>query len=196
MTQGRAEIVAWVGSQVLPHEADVRAWLRRRLLSPATVDDVVQEAYCRIAALTSIDHIDDGRAYFFRTASSIVIDQARRARVVRIDSVAEMESLDVVNDEPSPERIVSGWRDLARVKALIDGLPERCRRVFQLRRIHGCSQREVAEQLGMTENVVEQQSIRGLKLILKALSDEGAEDIAPPRLAKWNEQRGNRTKRR
>lgn len=194
--QSRAEIVAWVASHVLPHEADLRAWLRQRLRSSAAVDDVVQEAYCRIAALTSVTHIENGRAYLFRTASAIVIDQIRRARIVQIDSVAEMDLLDVVHDEPTPERIVAGWRDLARVKSLIEGLPDRCRRVFELRRIHGLSQREVAEQLGVTENVVEQQSARGLKLILKALTEGGAEDIVPSKLAKWNEQHGNRKRDR
>src|SRR3546814_9848505 len=27
----RAKIMAWVGTEILPHEADVRAWLRRTL---------------------------------------------------------------------------------------------------------------------------------------------------------------------
>jgi RNA polymerase sigma-70 factor (ECF subfamily) len=192
MTQSRAEIVAWVGGQVLPHEADVRAWLRRRLPSAAAVDDVVQEAYCRIAALDDVTHIVSGRAYFFRAASSIVIDQMRRARVVHLDSVAEMDELNVVDDEPSPERVVAGRRDLARVKALIEGLPDRCRAIFELRRIHGLSQKSVAEQLGVTENVVEQQSIRGMKLIMKALAWEGAAELIPFKRRSRNGQGENR----
>lgn len=166
-----------MGSQVLPHEADVRAWLRRRLPTSAAVDDVVQEAYCRIAALGSVSHIASGRAYLFRVAANIVVEQMRRARIVQIDTVAEIEALHILDDEPSPERIVAGRRELARVKGLIDGLPARCRKVFELRRIHGLPQREVAERLGVTENVVEQQSIRGLRLILKRLAEENAADV-------------------
>ncbi len=177
MTQSRAEIVAWVGSQVLPHEGDVRAWLRRRLPSQASVDDVIQEAYCRIAALGSVSHIGSGRAYLFRVASNILVEQLRRARIVQIDSMAEIESLHVVDDEPSPERIVSGRRELALVQSLIEALPERCRKVFELRRIHGLPQREVARRLGVTENVVEQQSVRGLRLILKRLAEETEPDV-------------------
>lgn len=193
MKQSRAEIVAWVGSNVLPHEADVRAWLRSRLSSPAAVDDVVQEAYCRIAALPSVAHISNGRAYFFRTAASIVVDQIRRSQVVHIDSVAELSTLGVADDDPSPERVVSARRDLARVKTLIEGLPERCRRIFEMRRIQGLPQREVAERMGVTENVVELQSIRGLRLILKALAQGGAADIAPLRLVRRYGQDRNGT---
>lgn len=181
MEKGRAEIVAWVGSQMLPHESDVRRWLRKRVPSDAAIDDIVQEAYCRVAALSSIAHIDNGRAYFFRAVSSIFIDQLRRARVVRIDSVTEIGSLNVVDEEPSPERVVSARRDLARVRRLIEDLPAKCRRIMELRRIDGLPQREVAERLGVTENVVEAQSIRGLRLVMKALEDEGATDVAPRR---------------
>ena len=187
----RAEIVAWVGSHVLPHEADVRAWLKRRVRSQESVDDVVQEAYCRIAALSDVSHIKEGRAYFFRTAANIVAEQIRRARIVHIDSVAEIEALNVVDDEPTPDRIVAGRYDLLRVKALVAALPHRCRQVFELRRIDGLAQKEVAARLGVSENVVEQQSTRGLKLILKALAEEEFPTTASTssRLMKWYEQR-------
>lgn len=171
MKQSRAEIIAFVGSQILPHEADVRAWLRRSGSPPADVDDVVQETYCRLAALEAVSHIVSGRAYFFRTARNIAIARIRRARVVRIDCVTEIDALNVVDDEPSPERVVAGRRELARVRHLIEGLPERCRQVFTLRRIQGLSQREVAARLGVTENVVEAQAMRGLRLILRALAE-------------------------
>ena len=179
MDQGRSEIVAWVGGQVLPHERDVRAWLRRARAAPDDVDDIVQEAYCRLAALTSIEHIANGRAYFFQTVRNIVAERFRRARVVRIDYVTEIDALNVLDNEPSAERVVDGRRELRRVQGLIEGLPERCREVFKLRRIHGLSQREVAELLGVSENVVEAQAARGLRLILAALAGEG--DADPPR---------------
>jgi RNA polymerase sigma factor (sigma-70 family) len=176
LKQSRAELVAFVGGQILPHEADVRAWLRRTGSAPADIDDVVQETYCRLAALDSVAHIASGRAYFFRTARNISIEKIRRARIVRIDCVTEIDALNVVDDEPSPERVVAGRRELGRVQQLIEGLPERCRQIFTLRRIHGLSQREIAARLGVTENVVETQSARGLRLILRALSEATAQD--------------------
>jgi RNA polymerase sigma factor (sigma-70 family) len=161
-------------------------------MPPSAVDDVVQEAYCRIVALSDVNQIKSGRAYFFRTVSNIVIDQIRRARIVPIESGAEIEALNVVSDEATPERIVAGYHDLLRVKALIAGLPERCRRVFELRRIQGLSQKEVAQCLGVTENVVEQQSIRGLRLILKALTQAGEGKPAVLESRKWYERSGKR----
>ena len=166
----RRDIVAWVGGQILPHEADVRSWLRRGGSSAEDVDDIVQEAYCRLAALGGVAHIANGRAYFFQTARNIMLERIRRSRVVRIDCVTEIDALNIVDSEPSPERIVASRRELARVQELIEGLPERCRDIFKLRRVHGMPQRDIARLLGVSENVVEMQTMRGLRLILRALT--------------------------
>ena len=175
MTQPRAEIVAWVGRHILPHEADVRAWLRRCGASPEDADDIVQEAYCRLATLDSVAHIVNGRAYLFQTARNIGIERLRRAKIVRIDHLTEIELADVVDSGPSPERITADRNELRRVQALIEELPDRCRQIFKLRRIHGVPQREVARLLSVTENVVELQVMRGVRLILKRLAeDEGS----------------------
>jgi RNA polymerase sigma-70 factor (ECF subfamily) len=194
MGQSRSEVVAWVGGHVLPHESDVRAWLRRARLAPDEIDDIVQEAYCRLASLDSVAHILNGRAYFFQTARNISAERARRARIVRIDYATEIDALNILDNEPSPEQVVDSRRELARVQGLIAGLPDRCREVFTLRRIHGLSQKQVADRLKVTENVVEAQSARGLRLILAALA--GQSQIEPTRRSPSSNDKANRTRGR
>lgn len=162
--------MAWVGQEILPHESDVRAWLRRTL-DPADLEDVIQETYCQIAGLDDVGHIRSGRAYFFTAARSIVLMRLRRARIVSIESVTEIDRLNIVGDEPSPEQVTAGRRELDRVRRLIEGLPDRCRRVFELRKIDGLSQREVAQRLGVAEHIIENDVVKGLKLILQAIAD-------------------------
>ncbi|MEJ2408791.1 MAG: sigma-70 family RNA polymerase sigma factor, partial [Novosphingobium sp.] len=170
-------LVGWVGRHVLPHERDVRKWLRGAF--PAIdVDDVIQEAYCRISELECVDHIEDPRRYFFRTARNIVLEQMRRERVVRIEAASgliEMENGPV--DEFSPERIVAGRSALRRVERLIEALPERARQVFFLRKIEGVSQREIAARLGLTENIVENEVARGLRRILSQMTEDERIDM-------------------
>ena len=175
MTQSRKEIVAWVGSHVLPHEASVRSWLRRWMGRVQDIDDVMQEAYCRLAALESTEHIGSGQAYLFRTARNIVLEQVRRSRIVRIENLLEAGGLNIADGAPTPEQVVAGVRELQRVQRLIEALPAKCRRVFVLRRVHGVSQREIARMCGISENTVEMHAAKGLKLIMKAL--EGADVI-------------------
>lgn len=166
----RAIIMDWVGREILPHEAHVRAWLRRTL-DPEELEDVVQQAYAQIAALSDVSHIRSGRAYFFATARSIVLMRIRRARIVRIDTMAELGQLDVMADQPSPERVATGRSELARVWQLIEGLPERCRQIVTLRKVEGLSQKEVAARMGVSEHIVENDIAKGIKLILSAIAE-------------------------
>jgi RNA polymerase sigma factor (sigma-70 family) len=167
--QSRKDVVAWVGSHVLPHEAAVRAWLRRWTRRDQDIDDVIQEAYCRLAAMDDVTHVGNGRAYLFQTTRNIVLEQVRRSKIVRIDNVTDMGSLSIVDESPPMDRVVTGARDLQRVERLIERLPLKCRRVFILRRVHGVSQREIARTLGISEAAVEKQAARGLKLIVNGL---------------------------
>lgn len=175
-TEQRQKIVSWVGSEILPHEGVLRGWLSRSL-SPHDVEDIIQEAYCRISALGDVTHIRSGRAYLFTTARMLVLERMRRARVVSIEAVAELDALPGLAEERSPERIAAGRHELARVRRLIGDLPERCRRIFEMRKIEGLTQREVALTLGVAEHIVENDVAKGLKLILRAIArkDEEAE---------------------
>jgi RNA polymerase sigma factor (sigma-70 family) len=180
LRQSRREVVAWVGSNIVPHEADLRARLRRMAVPEEEIGDIVQDAYAKIANLDSVAHIRNSRAYFFATARTVLLDRIRRERIVRIDSMTEMEALTLVDEHPDPERQVSARLELERVRRLIAALPDRCREIFELRRIQGIPQREIADRLGIAEHIVEAQAVRGLKLILKAMAGEGVGEALAP----------------
>jgi DNA-directed RNA polymerase specialized sigma24 family protein len=75
---------------------------------------------------------------------------------------------------------------------VIEALPDRCREIFELRRVQGVSQRDIAAQLGIAEHVVEAQAVRGLKLILKALAhDEGRDETVPANGEKHGDRQHN-----
>lgn len=172
LDEHRRKLVAWVGRHVLPYERAVRSWLRRSLVSPHDVDDLIQEAYCRIASLDSVDHITRPDAYFFQVVRMLLAEQIRRSKIVRIESAAEVDFLSVYSDEPSPERITAARHEWARAQRAIEALPERCRRIFELRKIHGMSQREIAQLLGVSESVVENDGAKGIRLLLKAMRED------------------------
>jgi RNA polymerase sigma-70 factor (ECF subfamily) len=99
--------------------------------------------------------------------------------VVKIEAVAEIDLLGVMDDAPSPERIVGARGELKRVLDVIAALPQAYRRPVELRRIHGLSQKETASHLGVSEKVVENNSLRGLRLVLQALTQEDNEAARP-----------------
>jgi len=182
------ERALWLGRHVLPHESALRAWLRRRNLGGLDIDDIIQETYTRLVAAESVAHILDAKNYAFQVAGSVVVDHLRRMKVVSISSVPDFDFLDVVSDDPSPERQVIGRDELERLANLIAQLPGKVRDVFVLRRVHDLSQREVAQRLGIAESTVEKHMSRGFLLMLRWL-EHGGKDPAHASSSKSGKQR-------
>lgn len=173
-------MAAWVTEHVIPHEAAVRAWLARARASQEDIDELIQESYSRLAALESVDHIDRPDAYFFSIARNLLVRRLRRARIVPIEAIAE---IDAYQDDvrPSPEREAGGRLDYRRVLALIDALPERRRRIVRMRKLDGYSQREIAVALGVSESIVENEIHQGVQAVQRAWRD--GETLSATRLA-------------
>jgi RNA polymerase sigma factor (sigma-70 family) len=163
----RSRLIRWVSEQVLPHEPAVRAWLRRSRLTRADIDDLIQEAYCRLAALEDWEHIEQPKRYFFQVVRNLLGTQLRRARVVQFETVAELDALAIASDTDGAEASF----EIRRVRQLIEALPDRCRRIFTLRKIENVPQREIARRLGVSESVVENEGVKGMRLILQALKE-------------------------
>ncbi|WP_372784547.1 RNA polymerase sigma factor [Phenylobacterium sp.] len=164
---------SWLACHILPHEPALRAWLHRRRVDGLETDDIVQETYAVLAGLAAVEHIDSPRAYAFQTAQSIILRHLRRARIVRIDAIGDIDLLGAAIDEPSPERQASSRQELRRVTELIAGLPAKCREAFTLRKIEGLSQRDVARRMGISENTVEKHIGRALRTLMSTMKNGG-----------------------
>ena len=180
------ERAIWLGRHVLPHEPALRAWLSRRRLGGLDVDDIIQEAYSRLMTAESVQHVHDAKSYTFQVAGSVVIDHLRRMKVVSIASLPDFDYLEVVSDEPSPERQVIDRDELHRLAGMIARLPGRVREAFTLRRVYGLSQREVAEKMGIAESTVEKHMARGFLLMLEQFRDGGNPAAYPSSLKPGN----------
>lgn len=167
------EVVDWLTINFLPHEAELRRMLRRVCSGPAEIDDVVQETCYRILSMASLDGIRDPKPFVFRTAKNLVLDRIKRDAVVRIETMANLEDLDIADAAPSPERVVFARSELKWVIGLVSQLPDRCKAVFRARRIHGLSQQETAQSLGLTDGVVEHEMMKGMRLMSEMIATHG-----------------------
>ncbi len=171
----RLAIAMWVAKEVIPHEKRARSILARSRVSPENIDELIQEAYCRLSMLDSVDHIDSPAAYFLSVTRNLLVRRLRRQQIVSLEAVAEIEAF---RDEmPSPEDIASHRSDFARMNSILDSLPERCGRIVRLRKIDGWSQKQIAAHFGITEKAVEKQVWLGVKAIRAGLTKPA--DLAP-----------------
>jgi RNA polymerase sigma factor (sigma-70 family) len=156
----------WIAANILPHEPELRGWLRQRLgsFNENDFDDVVQEAFARIWS-ADFARIRNGRAYLFATVRHLLGEYARRSRIVRIELLGEIDSLNLISEEPGPERRVSARQEVERLQAIVSSLPVQCRRVFELLKFEGLSHRDVAQRMGLSEKTVENHLTRALARI-------------------------------
>ena len=171
--EGPNERAIWLGSFIIPYEVALRRWLTSRRFQGVDVDDVIQETYVVLSELKSVEHIHNPMSYTFQVAYSIVLAQLKRSRIVSITSAADLDQIASIVNAPSPESQVGDREELALVEEVINALPLRVREVFVLRKIEGASQREVAQRLGISENIVEKCVAQGLWTLLKSFNRGG-----------------------
>jgi RNA polymerase sigma factor (sigma-70 family) len=162
MPPADAETTRWFSEEVLPHESELRAYLRAKFSPHLDIDDLVQETYARLLQAREQAPLRSARAYLFTTARNAAFDLFRRRKIIAIDGLVEIELLPVFEDRPGVAEAVCRDQELQILAEAIQSLPERCRRVMTLRKLHGLSHREIAQKLGMAENTVNAQLAIGV----------------------------------
>jgi RNA polymerase sigma-70 factor (ECF subfamily) len=167
------ELSAWFVEQVLPLEGVLERYLRRNWRDAGEIADLRQEVYARVYDGCAQRRPESAQAFVLSTARNLLIDRARRAQIVSIETFADMDTLAPTIDELSPERHLSARSELRLLQLALNLLPARCREVVELRKIEGLSQREVASRMGITEDTVERQVSKGVRALALALQAAG-----------------------
>jgi RNA polymerase sigma factor (sigma-70 family) len=163
----------WYSAEVQPHAGELRAWLGGKFPALNDPDDLVQEALVRVWRERRARPVPAPKALLFTTARNLALDQLRRRQVVRIDGLAEIADLPVLEQSPSAADTTAHHQELDLLTQALQSLPERCRQVLTLRKIYGLSQREIAAQLGISEHTVEAQVGNGMKRCAEFLARHG-----------------------
>jgi RNA polymerase sigma-70 factor (ECF subfamily) len=179
-----SERARWLAANMLPLEPQLRGWLRRVTPPGLEIDDLIQEAYAKLAGLVTVENITQPKAYLYQIVKRLMSDHLRRANVISIDAVAEIAQLSVLDESPTPERILSGRQELERVFRAIVALPGACRVVFVMRKFDGKSQKAIAAELQISENIVEKRMSRALRMILEQLQASAKEVANAPKFGR------------
>ena len=152
----------WFAEEVQPHEAPLRRWLESRFPAIGDRDDLVQESMVRTLRSHVLNPIANVRGFLFLTARNLALNYLRRRRHERPKGLGEIDPNGVLDESVDTPEIVARRQEIDMLYQALHSLPERCRQVFVLRRIHGLSQREIAQKLGITEKTVENHSVIAL----------------------------------
>ncbi|MCT2400940.1 sigma-70 family RNA polymerase sigma factor [Novosphingobium sp. HK4-1] len=155
----------WFEAVVLPHQAALRSRLSRILRSSQDLDDTVSEVLTRAWSTADWGRIDHGRAYLFNIARNLIIDEARRDKIVSFEQIADLELLQA---HTSLESQLDARAELRWLQDFLPQMPRQCRRVFHMRRVQEKSMREIAEELSLSVSTVEKHLAKAVLLVMRA----------------------------
>ncbi len=178
----------WFVGEVLPLERDLVRFIARHCRDSEDVMDIRQEVYERALTGAPTDGLRSTRAYVFTIARNVLIDRARRAKIVSFEQVADIDSVMPEADLLAADRQLTARDELRRAMAGLEQLPPRCREVVRLRKVEGLSIRETAERLGVSHHTIERQLTLGLRALANfMLGGDARIDRAPHRPAPMRE---------
>ena len=192
MHSSRAEDRYLVAS--LEFEGVLRACLHRYARNAADVDELLQDTYTHLLAAGAAkgrEEVRSIRAFALTVARNVALSWLRHRQVVPIELVADLEALELLDETSQVDEIVNTHQELALLTRAVASLPNRCRQVFTLRKVYGLSQKEIAAELNISENTVEQHLAKGMRLCSAALADSPMAERRSP----WLERARRRAER-
>lgn len=165
-------VSAWFVREILPLEAILMHYLRHNWQNKSDIADLRQEVYARVfdAARESIP--ENSKRFLLTTARNLLIDLVRRAQVVPIDAVADLEALDTAIDLAGPDRVTMARQELRRVQAALDRLSPRAREAITLAYVEGLNGQEIAERMGVTKSTASEHLANGVRALTNILYGE------------------------
>lgn len=133
----------------------LRAIAYKILGNLAQAEETTQEAFLKLMEVAIGKQVDCLEAYCSQVVRNLALDNLRRQQVegqYRIQT--EDGELPQVASGINPEKILQQRRLLAAIDQALATLPERTRRVFEMYRIHGMTQRDIASELGCSATLV------------------------------------------
>ena len=152
----------WLGDLFRLHHGDFVRYAARLVGSRDSGEEVVQNAYLRLAGRSAgAAVIDHPKAYVLTATRTAAIDftvrqQAEWARRIELDDIADKAAGE------DPTHALDRRQRIACLAVALNELPQACRTAFIMNKIEGYGHREIALRLGVSVSMVEKHIIRAL----------------------------------
>lgn len=166
---------AWDWSLLFRTEGPLLVRFLRRFGAAVSAEDVAQESFARLIA-AGPQHVASPRAFLFRTARNLAIDQVRRERASPVRpsehaafleeaSASASASSAAAPSLPSPEDDRIEVEERAVLEAAIAALSPDQRTALLLRRVEGLPPEVIATRLGVSVRQVQRLIVQALALL-------------------------------
>ncbi len=176
MTSENDQRREWFCREVLPLDRMLRAYAVRYCSAADDAQDLVHEAFAKLIVYEGWRSVDNAQAFATSTLRNLALTRLRRKKIVSMNVFADLDRLGLADEMPTADRILEAREEFHLIAGFIRELPEKCRRVFILRKICGFSHAEIAVKLDLSVSTVEKHVVKGLRLCAERMAALPAAD--------------------
>jgi RNA polymerase sigma factor (sigma-70 family) len=147
-----------LGAEFLRMRPQLYRYLRARGAGEAA-EDLLQELWLKLSALSGDTEVSDPASYLFRMAHNLMLDRRRtdfrRSGRDQVFHAASDPTGSGEDRSPMPDRAMMAKQQLAQVERALKALGERTDYIFRRHRIEEIPQRDIASELGISLSAVE-----------------------------------------
>ena len=136
------------------------------IVPPMEIEDIVQETYVRACQAENRQEIRAPRSFLYKTARNLALDHMKKAETRLTVSGSDSQEIGFWEGQRLADETlerVSADEEFSQFCDAVRHLPTQCRRAFVLKKVYGYSQREIAQELGLSESTVEKHIAQGIK---------------------------------
>jgi len=137
-----------------------------QIVPPHDIEDIVQETYVRLCQVNDDTKINSPKSFMYTIARNLALDYQKQAYVRLFDKVddwQEFEQLLNVDAKDEVYQKIEVDHEFSNFCEAIRLLPTKTRKIFVLKKVYGYSQKEIAQQLTLSESTIEKHISTGTK---------------------------------
>jgi len=158
----RPGAVSAVSAAFVANNDFLKRFLARFFSDRQDIEDVAQEAYLRAYVAEQKKEIEQPKAFLFRIARNVALTQLTRKSKQITDYIEDSTDPSVIESGETVEGDLEAQQSFGLYCEAVASLPEKCRQVFLLRKVHGLRHKEIAERMSISVSSVEKYLRRGL----------------------------------
>jgi RNA polymerase sigma factor (sigma-70 family) len=140
-------------------------FIKRKVRDDDDARDIFQDVFSQfVEAYRGLEGIERVTSWLYRVARNKISDLYRRNRPAAAsrqqlqsddEGIPSVSLMDILPDlGPNPEDLLHNDSMWEAIEAALDELPENQRQIFEMHELEGLSFKEIAEQIGETENTL------------------------------------------
>jgi len=153
------------------HNADLRAFVARKLNGSGDAEDVTQEVWLRLVRHEKLNGDEPSFGFLCTIASNVIIDRYRKGQVRQTDAHFPLDEDAVASPAQSPEYDLRSKEGVEVIRGAFRSLNEKSRQAMILHRFRGLTYEKIGKEMGISISMVRKHIVRALHHISKEIEN-------------------------